>query len=315
MNKKEESKRMKMKRIVMALCVLPIMCAWGNDSFVAGKAKAAQAGDVQVQFKEGKCYANGEGSQSQWHPDRLSVYGANDVTNTQGGGELQVKFRNMKLKNDVLGRIRSASKDRDSKNGWKWILGYGVLIAILLARIFNLNLSLGNIGGQSVTSAGGICAIVAIIISFFVFSCCTDGDGHFNWGIVFGIPVCLLIILIIRGLLFVKLRQKANSGDAGAILEVARRYAKGNGVTRNDVKAMLWYCKVAKQGNPEAAKWFRDLAEMGSAQAQYNLGVCYENGEGVEKDSAEAMKWYRIASEQGHKDAETALQKLQKSQS
>ena len=297
-----------MKRIVMVLCELLVMCALGNDYSIAGETQPARDGDVQAQSKMGKYYADGEGSQLQRCPDRLSVYGANNVTNTQG--ELQVKLKNMKLKNDVLGRIRPTSKDRDSKNGWKWILGYTVLIAILLARIFNLNLSLGNIGGQSVTSAEGICAIVAIIISVFVFSCCTDGDSHYNWGMVLGIPVCLLTFLIIRGLLFVKLRQKAKAGDAGAILEVARRYAKGMGVKRNDVEAMLWYCKVAKQGNPEAAKWFRDLAERGSAQAQYNLGVCYENGEGVEKDAAEAIKWYRIASRQGHAAAKVKIEEL-----
>lgn len=304
-----------MKQIVMALCVLFVMCAFGNDSSIAEKVKAAQDGNAQAQFELGKYYANGEGSQTQWHSGRLSVCGAKNVTNLQGDGKRQINFGNMKLKNDVLGRIRPVSKERDSKSAWKWIIGYTVLIAILLARIFNLNLSFGNIADQSVTSKEGCCAIAAIIISFFVFSYCTAGDGHVNWVIVFGIPVCLLSIVIVRWQLFAKLRQKAIAGDTGAILEVARRYAKGKGVKQNDVEAMMWYGKVARQGNPEAANWFRDLAEKGSAQAQYNLGVCYEKGEGVEKDTSEAMKWYRIASEQGHKDAETALQELQKSQS
>ena len=199
------------------------------------------------------------------------------------------------------------------------MLGSGKLClpAVLLSCIFNLNLNFSNFGNHSVTTKEGFCAIAAIIISFFVFSRHTDGDihFHFNWDLFFGIPVCLLIIVIVRWQLFAKLRQKAIAGDTVAILEVARRYAKGKGVKRNDVEAMMWYGKVARQGNPEAANWFRDLAEKGSAQAQYNLGVCYENGEGVEKDTSEAMKWYRIASEQGHKDAETALQELQKSQS
>ena len=31
------------------------------------------------------------------------------------------------------------------------------------------------------------------------------------------------------------------------------------------------------------------------AEAQYNLGVCYRDGTGVEKDDAEAVKWYRRA--------------------
>ena len=296
-----------MKQIVMALCVLFVMCAFGNDSSIAEKVKAAQDGNAQAQFELGKCYANGEGPQTQWHPDRLKVYGANNVTNSREGGERHINFGNMKLKNDVLGRIRPASKERDSKSSWKWITGYAVLIAILLARIFNLNLSFGNIADQSVTSKEGCCAIAAIIISFFVFSYCTAGDGHLNWGIVFGIPVCLLSIVIIRWQLFVKLRQKAIAGNTGAILEVARRYAKGNGVKRNEVEAMMWYGKVARQGNPEAANWFRNLAERGSAQAQYNLGVCYENGEGVEKDMTEAVRWFRLAAENGYGVAQLYL--------
>ena len=297
-----------MKQIVMALCVLFVMCAFGNDSSIAEKVKAAQDGNAQAQFELGKYYANGEGSQTQWHSGRLSVCGANNVTN------LKLKIDALKWKIDAL--------ERDSKNARERkimfaILGYTILIAVLLSCIFNLNLNFLNFGSHSVTTKEGFCAIAAIIISFFVFSRHTDGDihFHFNWDLFFGIPVCLLIIVIVRWQLLAKLRQKAIAGDTVAILEVARRYAKGKGVKRNDVEAMMWYGKVARQGNPEAANWFRDLAEKGSAQAQYNLGVCYENGEGVEKDTSEAMKWYRIASEQGHKDAETALQKLQESQS
>ena len=40
-------------------------------------------------------------------------------------------------------------------------------------------------------------------------------------------------------------------------------------------------------------------AEQGNAAAQYNLGVMYDNGEGVPQDYAEAAKSYRLAAEQG----------------
>ena len=82
-----------MKQIVMALCVLFVMCAFGNDSSIAEKVKAAQDGNAQAQFELGKYYANGEGSQTQWHSGRLSVCGANNVTN-------------LKLKIDALERDR-----------------------------------------------------------------------------------------------------------------------------------------------------------------------------------------------------------------
>ncbi|KAB2645301.1 MAG: SEL1-like repeat protein, partial [Verrucomicrobia bacterium] len=41
-------------------------------------------------------------------------------------------------------------------------------------------------------------------------------------------------------------------------------------------------------------------AKQGDADAQFNLGVCYESGNGVAKDYVEAVKWYRKAAEQGN---------------
>ena len=49
----------------------------------------------------------------------------------------------------------------------------------------------------------------------------------------------------------------------------------------------------------EAVSWYRKAAEQGHAWAQYNLGVHLERGEGVTEDKAEAALWYRKASEQG----------------
>jgi TPR repeat protein len=49
------------------------------------------------------------------------------------------------------------------------------------------------------------------------------------------------------------------------------------------------------------------LAKGGSADAQYNLGVIYENGTGVPQDYKTAMKWYRRAAEQGHSSAQNNL--------
>ena len=50
----------------------------------------------------------------------------------------------------------------------------------------------------------------------------------------------------------------------------------------------------------EAVKWYRKAAEQNYAEAQYNLGVCYANGQGVAKDEAEAVKWFRKAAEQNY---------------
>ena len=62
------------------------------------------------------------------------------------------------------------------------------------------------------------------------------------------------------------------------------------------------------KGDYEAAynEWL-PLAELGDAEAQYNLGVLYDEGAGVEKDLASAAGWYRKAAEQGFMDAQTNL--------
>ena len=46
--------------------------------------------------------------------------------------------------------------------------------------------------------------------------------------------------------------------------------------------------------------YYRLAADQGLAQAQYNLGVMYEKGEGVPQDYAQAVKFYRLAAAQGH---------------
>ena len=57
----------------------------------------------------------------------------------------------------------------------------------------------------------------------------------------------------------------------------------------------------------EALEGFSDLAEKGDAEAQNNLGVMYDYGEGVPKDYAEAVKWYRKAAVQEYAEAQTNL--------
>lgn len=49
-------------------------------------------------------------------------------------------------------------------------------------------------------------------------------------------------------------------------------------------------CDKAKNYT-EAVKWFRPAAEQGISLAQFGLGCCYYEGNGVEQDYQEAAKW------------------------
>jgi TPR repeat protein len=65
-----------------------------------------------------------------------------------------------------------------------------------------------------------------------------------------------------------------------------------------------------KADKKEAVKWFRLAAEQGYANAQFNMGYSYAKGYGLKKDKVEAVKWLRLAAEQGHEDAEEMLVRL-----
>src|SRR4051812_44475937 len=69
-----------------------------------------------------------------------------------------------------------------------------------------------------------------------------------------------------------EVKANAEAGDAKYQMELGHRYDKGEGVAKDPV---------------EAAKWYRKAAEQNLAVAQYNLGLCYEQG--VAKDEREEL--------------------------
>ena len=62
-----------------------------------------------------------------------------------------------------------------------------------------------------------------------------------------------------------------------------------------------------EQDDMEAAAWYREAAEQGYAEAQFRLGLMYDRGQGVEQDEAEATWWYRLAAEQGMVKAQSTV--------
>ncbi|NNK96376.1 MAG: sel1 repeat family protein [Desulfobacterales bacterium] len=53
-----------------------------------------------------------------------------------------------------------------------------------------------------------------------------------------------------------------------------------------------------------------EYAQQGYSDAQYNLGLIYENGEGVPQSDKKAAQWYRKAAEQGYPAAKNKLEIL-----
>ena len=94
---------------------------------------------------------------------------------------------------------------------------------------------------------------------------------------------------------FAEVKRKAESGDAKAQFGLARMYYNGDGITKDDAKAVEWYQKAAEQGN---------------VFAQYKLGEMYDKGEGVSRDAAKAAEWWQKAAAQGNQSAQDSLKQL-----
>ncbi|PWL66218.1 MAG: hypothetical protein DBY30_05255 [Verrucomicrobia bacterium] len=62
--------------------------------------------------------------------------------------------------------------------------------------------------------------------------------------------------------------------------------------------------------NEEAFEYYLKAARQGDAEAQFYLGLCYNYGDGVEKDLSEAVKWYRKAADQGDALAQYNLARI-----
>ena len=73
----------------------------------------------------------------------------------------------------------------------------------------------------------------------------------------------------------------------------------GNAFAQFNLGVMYENGQGVVQDYAEAVKWYKLAAAQGDAQGQSNLGFMYSKGQGVVQDYAEAVKWYKLAAAQG----------------
>jgi TPR repeat protein len=83
--------------------------------------------------------------------------------------------------------------------------------------------------------------------------------------------------------------QAVEGGSANGSADLGWLYETGNGVNKDENKALSLFNKAAKRG---------------SAEGMYRMGVAYHDGLGVQKDRAAACQWFVRAATSDHPDAE-----------
>ena len=83
--------------------------------------------------------------------------------------------------------------------------------------------------------------------------------------------------------------------------------AQGYTQTQHNLGVCYYNGRGVEKDEQKAVEWYQKAAEQGYAQAQKNLGVCYRHGTGIEKDEQKAVEWYQKAADQGHVRARSCL--------
>ena len=77
-----------------------------------------------------------------------------------------------------------------------------------------------------------------------------------------------------------------------------------------DLGIMYMYGYGVEQSYENAAQYFQLAADHGHAEAQFDLGLMYGNGYGVEQSYEKAAQYFQLAADQGYAEAQSKLESL-----
>jgi len=92
-----------------------------------------------------------------------------------------------------------------------------------------------------------------------------------------------------------------------SIEELRARAEQGDADAQNNLGIRYDQGEGVPQDDVEAVRLFRLAADQGNAYAQFNLGLMYDRGDGVPQDHAEAVRLFRLAADQGNAEGQWAL--------
>ncbi len=93
---------------------------------------------------------------------------------------------------------------------------------------------------------------------------------------------------------------------------VALAAEQGDAASQSNLGIMYDNGDGVPQDDVEAVRWWRLAAEQGYAVAQYNLGYMYGNGYGVPKDHVLAYMWWNLTAAQGNETAQSNKGRLER---
>lgn len=115
--------------------------------------------------------------------------------------------------------------------------------------------------------------------------------------------------LILSAGLFLTTLFYAQNTDIKTLIQKANQ---GDAEAQYNLGVAYYNGEGVEQSHSKAVYWYQKSAEQGDADAQYNLGVAYYNGEGVDKSYSKTVYWLRKACENFNDEACEFLNKIKK---
>ena len=110
-----------------------------------------------------------------------------------------------------------------------------------------------------------------------------------------------------NGISFENVRFEDGADDDNSIASLMRRAEKGNAEAQFELGTAYYNGDGMEQNYEKAFEWYTKAAEQGMAEAQFKLGICYDNGQGVTQNYKKAVEWFTKAAEQGFAEAQYNL--------
>ena len=97
--------------------------------------------------------------------------------------------------------------------------------------------------------------------------------------------------------------QLWSAGDDAAAIELLKEAADQDDTWAQYMLADIYLSEESGEHYDEAISYLQILADKGLTEAQDMLGMCYENGLGVDQDYEKAFEYYQMAADDGFPEA------------
>ena len=128
------------------------------------------------------------------------------------------------------------------------------------------------------------------------------------------VPICVCVLLACVSLQAADFQTGMDAYRAGDFETAFREWSplaeQGSAIAQFNLGLMFEQGKGRPVDLAVAAEWYLRAADGGFARAQFAIAEMYEAGRGLERDVVEAYKWFKLAAEQRYEGARKRRKKL-----